>query len=86
MGGDAPAAHSPVGRALCGEFDWVIGSPVPAELKASDLGFWGLADLGSCLSFAFSVSLGVTAQILSLFPHPRVKNESTFPTSLVTAP
>ena len=68
-----------MGRALCGECDWVIGLPVPAELKASDLDFWGLTDLGSRLSFAFSVSRGVTALILSLFPHPRVKSESTFP-------
>lgn len=81
-----PFHTHPVGRALCGEFDWVIGLPVPAELKASNLDFWGLTDLGSRLSFAFSVSLGVTALTLSPFPHPRVKNESTFPASLVTAP
>lgn len=58
-----------MGRAVCGEFDWVIDLLVAAALKASDLDFRGLTDLGSHLSFAVSVSAWCPALFLSLgFP------------------
>lgn len=48
-----------MGREACGEFDWVIDLPVPAALKASDLDFQGLTDLGSHLSLPSQSQLGV---------------------------
>lgn len=48
-----------MGRAVCGEFVWVIDLPIAAALKASDLDFRGLTDLGSHLSLPSQSQLGV---------------------------